>query len=61
MSDSKWSSQELPISGAVGFYTQVLEATEKELKIAFHNFRSDYRKDVSTFEDLAIAVIRLDQ
>jgi len=60
MKNGKWSAQELLIKGAVGFYTQVLSVKDNLLTIALHNFRSDYFNEDSTFEDLAVAKIRLD-
>jgi hypothetical protein len=55
----QWLAQQLPIDGAVGFYSQVLSIKDGNLKFAFHNFRSDDDLGNSTFEDLAVTTIQL--
>ena len=59
LQDGEWKSQEIPVKGAVGFYTQVLEKKDKALKVAFHNFRTEHDDHSQTFENLAVAEINL--
>lgn len=54
----KWFTEELPLSGALGFYSVVLGLTEETIEVAFHAFRSDHPDRRQTFEDLWIAEIR---
>jgi len=53
LKDGTWRTQEVPVQGAVGFYSQILNLTQDSAQIAFHNFRTDHpdsRKQ--TYEDL---------
>jgi len=56
---SGWSSEVLPFDGALGFYTQVLEESDRRIRIAFHSFRTDHPDRRQSFENLMIADINL--
>jgi hypothetical protein len=55
----QWASEELDAKGALGFYSRILEVTERKLKIAFHSFRTDHADRHQSFEDLIIADVVL--
>jgi hypothetical protein len=49
----EWRSQEVPIQGAVGFYSQILSVNQDSAQVAFHNFRTDHPETrKQTYEDL---------
>lgn len=56
---SGWSSEVLPFDGALGFYTQVLEESDRRIRIAFHSFRTDHPDRRQSFENLMVADIKL--
>ncbi len=57
--DGHWKSTSLPFKGAVGFYNQTASLSDRELRIVFHNFRSEHDDLTHSFEDLAVAEITL--
>ena len=50
--DGGWTSREIPLDGALGFYTQVLEENDERLTLGCHNFRTNLDKTNRSFEDL---------
>jgi hypothetical protein len=53
LKDGDWRAQEVPIQGAVGFYSQILSVNQDSAQIAFHNFRTDHPETrKQTYEDL---------
>ena len=58
--DGIWQSQELPIQGAVGFYTQVVSESDERVQIGFRNFRTHYEDGHETFGNLGMAEILID-
>lgn len=57
--EGQWKTQEIPIQGAVGFYTNIISESSDEIQIAFHNFRSQIDTYEARFENLAIARLKL--
>lgn len=53
LKDGVWRNQEVPVQGAVGFYSQILSVDADSAQIAFHNFRTDHPDTRrQTYEDL---------
>jgi len=56
-----WTSEDLGVKGALGFYNQILDLSNRRLKIATHYFRTDHEDRRQSFENLGILEIQLDQ
>jgi hypothetical protein len=54
-----WKSEEVPVAGAVGFYSLVLSQSEKSLEVVTHAFRSERPDGSFSFENLVFLELAL--
>lgn len=59
--DSRWKEEALALPGAVGFYSQIVRATESEISFYTHAFRSLDATGKSHFEDLILGRMEISQ